>query len=175
MAGKIEAFIQTLDEKGLRQHPDLTPIKDGTAAHESMVAAYAEALHNQQDEGFALPDVVIGVDHRTNKVAREVAERIGKGFTGFYSTGQNPKQLELTGPSAEYIEGRAAIEGELNVLIVDDVAVAGESVAALASQVKDLAGEADVTIRAIYAIGQVDHLSALGGDIEVHSLEQFAA
>lgn len=174
MAGEIQAFIQTLDAEGLRHRSDLTPIKAGTAVHESMVAAYAEALRKQQDEGVALPDVVIGVDGRTNKVARDVADKIGKGFVGFYSTGQSPEDLTLAAPTASYIRARAAKETELNVLIVDDVAVAGESVAALANQVEALSGDDTIRVRAIYALGEVDHLSALG-EIEVDSVEQLAA
>jgi orotate phosphoribosyltransferase-like protein len=169
MAGKIEAFMELVDKQGLSGRSDLAPVKAGSAVHESVVAAYAEALYMQQDEGIALPDVVIGIEGRTNKVASDVAEKIGKGFVGFYSTGKSPEDLELTAPSAAYIESRASGE-KLNVLIVDDVAVQGESVSKLVDEVKEIAPDANM--RALFALGEVKHLQIAGVDIA--SIEEMA-
>lgn len=169
MAGKIEAFMELVDERGLRGQPDLTVIRADSRAHNVMVDAFAETLHVQQNEGQPLPDIVIGVDGRTNRVGGDTAHRIGKGFVGFYSTGSSPEELKLTAPSATYIQKRAAHE-KLNVLIVDDVAVEGTSVSTLVDKVKEIAP--DVKVRALFALGKVDHLQIEG--VEVASVEQLA-
>lgn len=169
MSSKIEAFMELVDERGLRNQSDLTAIRAESGAHNLMVGAFAETLQAQQDQGVPLPDVVVGVCGRTNRVATDIAQEIGKGFVGFYSTGKSPKELKLTTPSAAYIEQRAASD-KLNVLIVDDVAAEGASVGTLVDELMEIAP--DAKLRALYLLGDVSHLDIAG--IEVTSVEEMA-
>lgn len=172
MAGEIRAFVQNLDTKGLSDRPDLTPIKAETADHKAWVAANVAALRKLQlEEGRPFPDVILGVDGRTNKVARDTVAELEFGYAQ-YTARAADGELHIDNFT------KRRLEDSSHVLIIDDIGIEGESAAELARQVGAVAEDLgrDVEVQVLYAVQHLGQLSALEAvDVDYTSLDRLVA
>ena len=172
MAGEIRAFVKNLDDKGLSDRPDLTPIKAETADHKAWVAANVAALRKLQlEEGRPFPDIILGVDGRTNKVARDTVAELQVGYAQ-YTARDADGELRIDNFT------KRRLEDSSSVLIIDDVGIEGESAAELAGQVRAAGWDVGrkIEVQALYAVQHLGQLSALEAVyVDYTSLDRLAA
>jgi orotate phosphoribosyltransferase len=123
--GQHHEFVSGLHGRKL----DFDKVQSGTVLYDEWTSITAEYIIQQYP---AIPDALLGVANGTNRLARDIAPRLGHNIVGLYSRKdtQDSKILQLSDLALKYME---ELEPEL-VIVVEDVGTTGSNSVQVAEQ-----------------------------------------